>query len=376
MEKSNEGLVQIVKELSRDLDLSEIERKIKRLDLPEQIRVGKGLFMVMLKNDKPYDAKIPFVLGNIIDEASAKLEELATIDSTTKLYNRGYFDSELEKQLDSVYRSGRPTSLIMLDIDNFRTFNNRYGHEAGDKVLKDVAGFLKENVRSSDVVCRYGGEEFFIIAPDTSKKDAITFASSIGSLVANSPIEFIDEGGKNHEERIKFSMGVGEINKRDPLWYLYGVNGRRLITKFIKAKFDEYNEGFSEELFNYQAKYSKEQRSDTQKETPTRDGLIKDLRIISPLVKEYAEKNGKDKHKNGPKIYKVVGRDYDLAEKRGREIHEVLSEENAKDFAKRIILKRVDECLYHAKNNSKDGVSYEGKDGKMVMEHRDLRPGE
>ena len=109
--------------------------------------------------------------------------KLATIDGLTELYNHRYFQETLQNQIELSKRYNQPFSLIIVDIDFFKKFNDTYGHQAGDAVLKQVAQTLKKNSRTSDYVCRYGGEEMSIILPNTSAEEAVMSANRIHQAV-------------------------------------------------------------------------------------------------------------------------------------------------------------------------------------------------
>ena len=109
--------------------------------------------------------------------------KLATIDGLTELYNHRYFQDSLRNQIEISKRYEQPFSLIIIDIDFFKKFNDTYGHQAGDAVLKQVAQTLKKNSRATDVVCRYGGEEMSIILPNTNAEDALFNANRICQAV-------------------------------------------------------------------------------------------------------------------------------------------------------------------------------------------------
>jgi diguanylate cyclase (GGDEF)-like protein len=100
-------------------------------------------------------------------------------DSLTDLWNHGYFQYLLQAELDKAKITRIPLSLIMLDIDDFKIYNDKLGHQAGDKILKDLALLLKNQSRKMDHVCRYGGEEFTIILPQTDKKEAFLIAERL-----------------------------------------------------------------------------------------------------------------------------------------------------------------------------------------------------
>ncbi len=103
----------------------------------------------------------------------------ANMDSLTELWNHGYFQYLLQTELERTKATGAPLSLIMLDIDDFKIYNDMLGHQAGDKILKELATLLKNQSRKMDYVCRYGGEEFTIILPMTEKKEAFLIAERL-----------------------------------------------------------------------------------------------------------------------------------------------------------------------------------------------------
>jgi diguanylate cyclase (GGDEF)-like protein len=113
--------------------------------------------------------------------------KLATIDGLTELYNHRYFQDTLKQQMDIARRYNQSVSLIICDIDFFKKFNDTYGHQAGDAVLRQVAQTLKKNSRTTDCVCRYGGEEMSIILPNTSAEEALMLANRVCNAVAEKP---------------------------------------------------------------------------------------------------------------------------------------------------------------------------------------------
>jgi diguanylate cyclase (GGDEF)-like protein len=108
-----------------------------------------------------------------------ELQKIVVRDPLTNVYNRGFFDEAIEKYVALAHRSGRPMCMMMLDIDAFKSVNDTYGHAEGDKVLQLIAASLVNAVRSSDYVCRYGGEEFAILLPGTELEQANVLAERI-----------------------------------------------------------------------------------------------------------------------------------------------------------------------------------------------------
>jgi diguanylate cyclase (GGDEF)-like protein len=113
-------------------------------------------------------------------EAEAKLEELATTDALTGLRNRRKFDASIESEWRRAARQKRPLALLMIDADHFKTFNDSFGHQAGDEVLIGIAICISDTVRrAGDCAARYGGEEFAVLLPDTSATQAFVVAETI-----------------------------------------------------------------------------------------------------------------------------------------------------------------------------------------------------
>ncbi len=129
---------------------------------------------------------------------------LAITDGMTSLYNYRYFISYLNEEFERVKRYKRLLSIIMIDIDFFKKYNDAYGHPKGDELLRNIAGILKNAVRKSDTVARYGGEEFVIILPETGKDMALTAAEKVRKEVELS--EF--EGGK-----VTISLGAASYTE-------------------------------------------------------------------------------------------------------------------------------------------------------------------
>ena len=155
-----------------------------------------------------------------IDQLQVKLREQATHDPLTKLYNRGYLDSTLEREMARCRRDAVPLSVAMIDVDHFKSYNDCYGHPAGDTCLKKVADALQGSARrASDLVARYGGEEFSLVLPNTDSAAARQMAEAARQAVEALAIP--------HEQspagRVTISIGVttmanGLDNSVEGLW--------------------------------------------------------------------------------------------------------------------------------------------------------------
>jgi two-component system chemotaxis family response regulator WspR len=122
--------------------------------------------------------------------ANAELERLANLDGLTGIANHRYFDHILEVEWRRCRRDGRPLSVVMLDVDFFKRFNDRYGHQAGDECLKAIATVLGESVhRAGDLAARYGGEEFVLVLSATPAEGALHVAETVRRRVQELAIE-------------------------------------------------------------------------------------------------------------------------------------------------------------------------------------------
>ena len=165
-----------------------------------------------------------------------ELAKLSNTDSLTGLRNRRFAEEQLDIQFKRYCRHGTPCSLIILDIDYFKSVNDRYGHPAGDRTLREIARYTVENTRDIDIRARYGGEEFLIISPDTDISGARTLAERLRRHIEEHPVEWEDA-----VIRITASFGTAEILPDDPdpyRWvsradkalYLSKKSGRNRVT--------------------------------------------------------------------------------------------------------------------------------------------------
>jgi len=120
----------------------------------------------------------------------AHLAQMALTDRLTGVFNRAYFDAVLESELARSRRNDHPFSLLMMDIDHFKSVNDKFGHLAGDRALQLLAGTVQKLIRASDIFCRFGGEEFALILPDTPAEKAMILAERIRQKIASMTINF------------------------------------------------------------------------------------------------------------------------------------------------------------------------------------------
>nr|WP_321979994.1 PleD family two-component system response regulator [uncultured Cohaesibacter sp.] len=130
--------------------------------------------------------------------------EMAIMDGLTKLYNRRYMTNHLKSLLESAHEKERPLSVLLMDIDFFKSVNDTHGHDAGDEVLEEFSQRMRKNTRGIDLVCRYGGEEFVVIMPDTDHSLAMVVAERIRKKVSEKP--FIIHKGR---QMIDVTVSIG-----------------------------------------------------------------------------------------------------------------------------------------------------------------------
>jgi diguanylate cyclase (GGDEF)-like protein len=136
-----------------------------------------------------------------------QLEKLATTDGLTGLVNRRQFIALAEVELARFRRYRRPVSMLLLDIDDFKAINDRFGHDVGDRMIVHVAMLCDENKRTADVVARVGGEEFAVLLPETDLESSSAVAERLRHLVSTRPLE---AGGD--QVSVTVSVGVAEFD--------------------------------------------------------------------------------------------------------------------------------------------------------------------
>jgi len=144
-----------------------------------------------------------------------RIEELASRDQLTQIANRNNFESSFAQMIHYSQRRQQPLSAILADIDHFKTVNDTFGHLAGDKILAQVAKTLSLQLRKSDVICRWGGEEFLIVLPDCN----LAFATSIAEKMRK---EIEQNVFTDNQQPVTVSFGVAQLEKDDSAQQLFG----------------------------------------------------------------------------------------------------------------------------------------------------------
>ena len=192
--------------------------------------------------------------------------QLATTDGMTHLYNHRYFQEALGREISRSRRYGAPTSLLYMDIDHFKIFNDSYGHQVGDEVLKFVARTIRRNLRDSDVACRYGGEELVAILPDTSIDGALIAGEKIRKAIEKLKLP-IDN---NRTVGVTISIGVATypLNAEDKASLIEAADGALYRAKeggrnqTVISDVDPYKKDVEEEIKELEEEKAREEASE------------------------------------------------------------------------------------------------------------------
>lgn len=162
--------------------------------------------VAIFQGNSTWDMCFPLQRKLLLRNAKA-LEESATLDPLTSLWNRRVFAERLEDEMARHARYGHKVSLMMMDIDAFKGINDRLGHLAGDRVLTEVSDLLRESLRATDIASRYGGDEFALILPSVGKTEAFAAAEKLRALIEALPI-VVQRDGETQTVDVRASIGV------------------------------------------------------------------------------------------------------------------------------------------------------------------------
>jgi len=180
-----------------------------------------------------------------LEEKNKILNNLANVDGLTEVYNHRYFQNSLDHEIARSERKDSILSIILCDIDHFKKFNDDYGHQAGDFVLKEFCSVIQSHIRQYDVLARYGGEEFVIILPETTSEDAYSVAEKLREAIENASF---DDGNQQYSVTASFGIASGRpgvedefnknvlINKADHALYTAKEDGRNRSVVYSHKK--------------------------------------------------------------------------------------------------------------------------------------------
>jgi diguanylate cyclase (GGDEF)-like protein len=171
-----------------------------------------GVMEVVRETSGPFDPEelqffsmAALTAAGLVERAEV-LEKLIFLDKLTGLYNRAYFDDQIDREIERANRMGTSVALLMADLDHFKQINDTWGHQAGDEALAHTGSIIRANIRSIDVAARYGGEEFAVLLPSTTRSRAELTAERLRRVVADSSLgELVPELA---EASLSISLGI------------------------------------------------------------------------------------------------------------------------------------------------------------------------
>ena len=192
----------------------------------------------LFQKDIDYLVQLTRQSGLTIHRANVYAEVLkyATMDALTGLNNRRQFELRLKQEVSNSKRNNMPLCCIMIDVDYFKKVNDTYGHAAGDCVLKNVSDVIKNEIREYDIACRYGGEEFFIILPQTKLKEAAAVAQRLRKVIEDTRMD-IKEAGVEGLSYIKVTASLGVCKYDDTM------SANEFVQKADKALYEAKTTG-------------------------------------------------------------------------------------------------------------------------------------
>jgi len=164
------------------------------------------------------------------------LEQESITDSLMGIFNRRYLDRRLQEEFQRSQRYASPLSILLLDIDHFKAVNDSYGHQAGDSILNSLGRILLLNVRPSDIVARYGGEEVMIITPGTSVSAAHVLAERLRQNIENHGFAITEDSNRTKKIHITVSIGLASLSSEEK-------DTRRLVQDADRALYRAKGEG-------------------------------------------------------------------------------------------------------------------------------------
>jgi diguanylate cyclase (GGDEF)-like protein len=198
----------------------------------------------------PADAQLLWILSLLAETQMARtsamqnLLRVAFTDYLTGLKTRGYFEQELEQEINRTVRRRTTCGLLLIDLDDFKKVNDRYGHHTGDEVLRQFADVLLRDMRQIDTVARYGGDEFSVILPDTDTGGALFVATRIRDAVRNARFE-LSEVPTPLQLNVSIGVAMCPMDANDP---------RQLLRAADLALYQAKREGKNRLLFSHEAK--------------------------------------------------------------------------------------------------------------------------
>jgi len=180
-----------------------------------------------------------FEYANLV-ASSAEYKRRATVDALTGLYNFGYFHEHIRRELEGARRYGYQLSVLMMDMDHLKLYNDAHGHTAGNRVLMQLGELLLDNLRKTDIACRFGGEEFAIVLPHTGKREAYLLCDRLRAMIEE---QYFDGEDVLPSGKVTISSGLATfpedaedaealVDRADKALYAAKRGGRNLVKTY------------------------------------------------------------------------------------------------------------------------------------------------
>jgi diguanylate cyclase (GGDEF)-like protein len=206
--------IETLSDAARQIAQGQFDHEIPEAASHDEIGLLARTFNDMMRRLRGYQSEIEAANSNLternseLQQAKETFEQLSITDGLTKLHNHRFFQDHLTREIKRVSRSDEPLSMLLVDIDDFKSLNDRFGHAAGDELLMGMARIMGDLVRESDLLARYGGEEFVVLASNTDLNGAYQLAEKIRTSIAETSF-ILDDSMR--PTRITVSMGVAQF---------------------------------------------------------------------------------------------------------------------------------------------------------------------
>ena len=286
----------------------------KPVDDNELLATLDGCFeKIRFRRDEMASQEVLRTASLQLEEKNQQLVDLAATDDLTALYNRRQFLEMLQRECLRARRHGTATSLVMVDVDHFKTINDKYGHTFGDSVLVTVANTLKDSARLTDVVARYGGDEFMVLMPVTDDQQAFIGAERIRKQVEQ---QTVSEGDRSLH--ISISLGIGSlradehgtpqelIERADEALYVAKASGHNCTRASKQAPSDVAAQGMPEQKAIDGLQHRLDALSDLYKEA-----FFRSIQFIA-IAQESRDLHGKTHSENVARYAQGIAETMDL----------------------------------------------------------------
>ena len=205
--------IEVLSDGARRIAQGDFDLEIPEPSANDEVGLLTRTFNDMMRRLRGYQSEIEAANRSLternveLQQAKETFEQLSITDGLTRLHNHRFFQDHLTREIKRVTRSGEPLSMLLVDIDDFKRLNDRLGHAAGDELLVGMAQIMSETVRDSDLVSRYGGEEFVVVASNTEIRGAYKLAEKLRTSIAERSFVLDDS---LRPARITVSIGVAQ----------------------------------------------------------------------------------------------------------------------------------------------------------------------